>query len=105
VNLKERSVSQGISYAAARRWHDAGTMPAAACQAGRLIVTGDPAPAGRAGVAAVHAPGLLRWPGRRPGPPGGAGHRMGSGGRPPRRPGRACRLPRHLRPLVRARTM
>lgn len=54
VNLKEWAVSQGISYAAARRWHDAGTLPAVAYQAGRMIVIGDPAPAVR-GRSPVHA--------------------------------------------------
>jgi predicted site-specific integrase-resolvase len=55
VNLKEWAASQGISYATARRWHDAGTLPVAAYQAGRLIVIGDPAPASRSGVTAVYA--------------------------------------------------
>ena len=55
MDLRVRAVSRGVSYAAARRWRDAGTLPAAACQAGRLIVTGNPAPAARAGAAAVHA--------------------------------------------------
>jgi predicted site-specific integrase-resolvase len=69
VNRKERAASQGISYATARRWHDAGMLAAAACQVGRLFVTGDPAPAARAGVAAVHArmssAGQEDGPGRR----------------------------------------
>jgi len=34
---------------------DAGTLPADAYQIGRLIVTGNPAPAARAGVTAVYA--------------------------------------------------
>jgi predicted site-specific integrase-resolvase len=55
VNLKEWAASQGISYATARRWHDAGTLPVPAYQAGRLIVIGDPVPAARAGVTAVYA--------------------------------------------------
>jgi predicted site-specific integrase-resolvase len=55
VDLKVRAASQGISHAAARRWRDAGTLPAAGYQVGRLIVTGNPAPAARAGVTAVHA--------------------------------------------------
>jgi predicted site-specific integrase-resolvase len=55
VNLKEWAASQGISYATARRWRDAGTLPVAAYQACRLIVIGDPAPAARAGVTAVYA--------------------------------------------------
>jgi predicted site-specific integrase-resolvase len=55
VNLKEWAASQGISYATARRWHAAGTLPVAAYQARRVIVIGDPAPAARAGVTAVYA--------------------------------------------------
>jgi predicted site-specific integrase-resolvase len=55
VTLKERAASRGISYATARRWHDAGTLLVPAYRVGRLIVTGDPAPAARAGVAALHA--------------------------------------------------
>ena len=48
-------MSQGVSYATARRWYAAGTLPVAAYQVGRLIVIGDPAPTGRAGVTAVYA--------------------------------------------------
>ncbi len=55
MNLKEWAASQGVSYATARRWHAAGTLPVAAYQVGRLIVIGDPAPTGRAGVTAVYA--------------------------------------------------
>ncbi|MCW2932835.1 MAG: Resolvase-like [Actinomycetia bacterium] len=55
MNLKEWAASQGVSYATARRWHDAGALPVPAYQAGRLIVIGDPAPASRAGVTAVYA--------------------------------------------------
>lgn len=55
MNLKEWAASQGISYATARRWHAAGTLPVAAYQARRVIVIGDPAPAARAGVTAVYA--------------------------------------------------
>jgi hypothetical protein len=55
VDLKEGAASRGISHAAAGRWHDARALPAAACQADRLVVAGDPATAVRAGVAAVPA--------------------------------------------------
>jgi len=44
VNLKEWAASQGVSYAAARRWYKAGKLPVPAYQAGRLIVIGDGAP-------------------------------------------------------------
>jgi predicted site-specific integrase-resolvase len=55
VNLKEWAASQGISYATARRWYTAGTLPVPAYQAGRLIVIGVPDPAVPAGVTAVYA--------------------------------------------------
>jgi predicted site-specific integrase-resolvase len=55
VNLKEWTASQGISYATARRWFGAGKLPVPACQAGRLIVIGEPAPAAAAGLTVLYA--------------------------------------------------
>jgi predicted site-specific integrase-resolvase len=55
VNLKEWAASQGISYATARRWFGAGKLPVPACQAGRLIVIGEPAPAAAAGLTVLYA--------------------------------------------------
>jgi predicted site-specific integrase-resolvase len=55
VNLKEWAASQGISYATARRWYEAGKLPVPAYQAGRLIVIGEPSPAAVPGVTAVYA--------------------------------------------------
>ena len=56
MNLKEWAASQGISYATARRWYEAGKLPVPAYQAGRLIVIGEPAPARQAaGLAVVYA--------------------------------------------------
>lgn len=43
--MKEWAASQGISYATARRWYAAGTLPVPAYQTARLIVIGTPAPA------------------------------------------------------------
>jgi predicted site-specific integrase-resolvase len=53
VNLKEWAASQGVSYATARRWYESGKLPVPAHQAWRLIVIGDPAPAGPAAGATV----------------------------------------------------
>ncbi len=55
MNLKEWAVSQGISYATARRWHESGKLPVPAYQAGRLIVIGEPSPAAVPGVTVVYA--------------------------------------------------
>jgi len=55
VNLKEWAAAQGISYATARRWHAAGTLPVPAYQVGRLIVIGAPVAARREGITAVYA--------------------------------------------------
>ena len=55
MNLKQWAASQGISYATARRWREAGTLPVPAYQAGRLIVIGEPSPSGAAGITAVYA--------------------------------------------------
>ena len=55
MNLKEWAASQGISYATARRWFEAGKLPVPAYQAGRLIVIGEPAAAAAAGLTVVYA--------------------------------------------------
>src|SRR5450631_1464002 len=55
MNLKEWAAGQGISYATARRWFDAGKLPVPAYQVGRLIVIGDPAPTPTAGATVVYA--------------------------------------------------
>jgi predicted site-specific integrase-resolvase len=55
VNLKQWAAGQGVSYATARRWFDAGTLPVSAYQVGRLIVIGDPVPAATAGLTVVYA--------------------------------------------------
>lgn len=55
MNLKQWASSQGVSYATARRWFDAGTLPVPADQVGRLIVIGDPVPAASAGSTVVYA--------------------------------------------------
>jgi putative resolvase len=49
VNLKEWAASQGVSYATARRWYEAGTLPVPTYRAGRLIVVGEPLAAPRPG--------------------------------------------------------
>ena len=53
--MKEWAVSQGISYATARRWYESGRLPVPAYQAGRLIVIGEPSPAAVPGLTAVYA--------------------------------------------------
>ena len=55
MNLKEWAASQGISYATARRWFEAGKLPVPAYQAGRLIVIGEPSPAASPDIAVVYA--------------------------------------------------
>lgn len=55
MNLKQWASSQGVSYATARRWFGAGTLPVPAYQVGRLIVIGDPVPAASAGSTVVYA--------------------------------------------------
>ena len=42
MNLKQWASSQGVSYATARRWFDAGTLPVPAYQVGRLVLIGAP---------------------------------------------------------------
>jgi predicted site-specific integrase-resolvase len=50
VNLKEWAVSQGVSYAVARKWYADGILPVSARRVGGLILVGDladgPAPTG-----------------------------------------------------------
>jgi predicted site-specific integrase-resolvase len=53
--LKQWAAGQGVSYATARRWFDAGTLPVPAYQVGRLIVIGDPVPVADAGSTVVYA--------------------------------------------------
>lgn len=55
VNLKAWAETQGVSYATARRWHAAGTLPVASYQVGRLIIIGEPEPTKTAGMTAVYA--------------------------------------------------
>ncbi|MBL8927535.1 MAG: IS607 family transposase [Pseudonocardia sp.] len=49
MNLKEWAASQGVSYATARRWYEAGTLPVPTYRAGRLIVVGEPLAAPQTG--------------------------------------------------------
>jgi predicted site-specific integrase-resolvase len=42
LNLKRWAAAQDVSFDTARRWHLAGKLPVSACQAGRLIVIGEP---------------------------------------------------------------
>ena len=53
--MKQWAAGQGVSYATARRWFDAGTLPVPAYQVGRLIVIGDPVPVADAGSTVVYA--------------------------------------------------
>ena len=55
MNLKEWAASQGISYATARRWFEAGKLPVPAYQAGRLIVIGEPVPPAQPGSTVAYA--------------------------------------------------
>jgi predicted site-specific integrase-resolvase len=57
VNLKEWAASQGIAYVTARRQYAAGTLPVPTYRLGRLIMVGDPLPAGTrsGGVTVVYA--------------------------------------------------
>ena len=55
MNLKQWAERQGVSYATARRWFAAGTLPVPARQVGGLVLVGEtPAPAS-AGSAVVYA--------------------------------------------------
>jgi hypothetical protein len=92
VNLKQWASSQGISYATARRWFDAGTHRLSGrsvkghedLPGGRLIVIGDPVPHRLGRLRRGPRPGVLRGPGARPGPAGRSGDSRG-------RPGSTCR--------------
>jgi predicted site-specific integrase-resolvase len=57
VNLKQWAERQGVSYATARRWFAAGTLPVQARRVGGLILVGDTehATAAGAGSAVVYA--------------------------------------------------
>jgi predicted site-specific integrase-resolvase len=57
VNLKQWAERQGVSYATARRWFAAGTLPVQARRVGGLILVGDTehATAADAGSAVVYA--------------------------------------------------
>jgi len=55
VNLKEWAAGQGVSYATARRWHEAGTLPVPARKVGGLILIGGPDGASSPGMTAVYA--------------------------------------------------
>jgi predicted site-specific integrase-resolvase len=55
MNLKRWAERQGVSYATARRWFDAGTLPVPARKVGRLILVGDGGDAELSGVTAVYA--------------------------------------------------
>jgi predicted site-specific integrase-resolvase len=46
---------QGVSYATARRWFDAGELPVPARRAGRLILVAEPQPVRSPGTTAVYA--------------------------------------------------
>lgn len=41
MNLKEWAASQGVSYAAARKWYRTGTLPVPARKVGGLVLVGD----------------------------------------------------------------
>lgn len=56
MNLKEWAASQGISYATARRWYEAGMLPVPARKIGGLVLIGEPAgPAPAVGQTVVYA--------------------------------------------------
>lgn len=56
MNLKEWAASQGVSYAAARKWYAVGTLPVPAHRVGGLILIGDLAAApARSGTTVVYA--------------------------------------------------
>jgi predicted site-specific integrase-resolvase len=56
VNLKEWAASQGVSYATARSWYQAGKLPVPARKVGGLVLIGDPAaPAAAPGQTVVYA--------------------------------------------------
>ena len=55
MNLKQWAERQGISYATARRWFAAGTLPVQARRVGGLILVGETAAPDSAGSAVVYA--------------------------------------------------
>ena len=55
MNLKQWAERQGVSYATARRWFAAGTLPVQARRVGGLILVGDTSAAGSTGNAVVYA--------------------------------------------------
>lgn len=57
MNLKEWAASQGVAYVTARRQYAAGTLPVPTYRLGRLIMIGEPLPAGSgsAGRTVVYA--------------------------------------------------
>ena len=55
MNLKRWAEQQGVSYATARRWFEAGELPAPARKAGRLILVDEPGHGKPAGITAVYA--------------------------------------------------
>jgi predicted site-specific integrase-resolvase len=55
VNLKQWAERQGVSYATARRWFAAGTLPVQARRVGGLILVGETPGPGNAGIAVVYA--------------------------------------------------
>jgi predicted site-specific integrase-resolvase len=55
VNLKQWAERQGVSYATARRWFAAGTLPVQARRVGGLVLVGETPGPGNAGIAAVYA--------------------------------------------------
>ena len=55
MNLKQWAERQGVSYATARRWFAAGTLPVQARRVGGLVLVGETPGPGNAGIAAVYA--------------------------------------------------
>ena len=55
MNLKQWAERQGVSYATARRWLAAGTLPVQARRVGGLVLVGETPGPGNAGIAAVYA--------------------------------------------------
>ena len=55
MNLKQWAERQGVSYATARRWFAAGTLPVQARRVGGLILVGETSAPGNAGNAVVYA--------------------------------------------------
>ena len=56
MSLKEWAAARGVSYAVARKWYAAGTLPVPVHRVGGLILVGDIAgPSGPTGSTVVHA--------------------------------------------------